>query len=627
MADATYEIFPIKGKKIEIHSSLLELVGTGGVAKVFKRRDSDAVALKIYHSPAAIDWKKIEYQILNPIERHENKINKLKGFAWPLSIVWSNGKKVGIVLPYYDADYWISLDNWVEGRLLRNLSYENQSLSYRILILRNLAHKLAYAHAAKCSVIDLRPSNILVHNNSCDVCLIDCDSFRLEPKHEAVFPGSHVSAGYISPEALRTALDIPLLNENQDRYAYAVIAFQVLNYGIHPFQGILRQGRRDAETNDQKARLGLYAYKQPDVKNNNRSPVISPLPQSVHNAWPTDLRNLLDQALTKEARPTLRDWKRYFDRVIREKLLSRCDKHPSEVRHIRFQDYICGACHRQDAIRKIKPPEPSAIKSLEPKAISYSPVPKPPKSADNWFRFVVGSAFLFFGWLIFFSGSSHHVENKPSPLSVTPNAKLATEGEPSFKNSDRPDKITITALQQRLNWLGYNAGVPDGIVGSKTRSAIQELQEQLGIIPDGLASELLLKKAKDFGNERLYFSICNHSSKRISIATGVPKSPNSDVTFKGWYDIPPLDCTTSIEAFFGRHNKIFAYAYGENTTGQWRGKSVPPEFFCIDPMEKFELLQYNDMPCNLPFKLVQVIKYEIQRPSASIVRIERKFTD
>lgn len=59
-------------------------------------------------------------------------------------------------------------------------------------------------------------------------------------------------------------------------YALAVILFQLLNRGTHPFQGIITDPDITCSTNDEKAALGLYSY------GTIRNFQIKPRPQSTH---------------------------------------------------------------------------------------------------------------------------------------------------------------------------------------------------------------------------------------------------------------------------------------------------------------------------------------------------------
>ena len=56
-----------------------------------------------------------------------------------------------------------------------------------------------------------------------------------------------------------------------------------------------------------------------------------------------------------------------------------------------------------------------------------------------------------------------------------------------------PD-ATVKAVQRRLNELGYHAGTADGILGGKTRAAIQAFQRDNAIAADGVASASLLRQ-------------------------------------------------------------------------------------------------------------------------------------
>jgi peptidoglycan hydrolase-like protein with peptidoglycan-binding domain len=47
-------------------------------------------------------------------------------------------------------------------------------------------------------------------------------------------------------------------------------------------------------------------------------------------------------------------------------------------------------------------------------------------------------------------------------------------------------------VQERLNALGYPAGVPDGRLGETTRSGVKQAQARYGLPPDGYPTRELL---------------------------------------------------------------------------------------------------------------------------------------
>jgi membrane-bound lytic murein transglycosylase B len=54
------------------------------------------------------------------------------------------------------------------------------------------------------------------------------------------------------------------------------------------------------------------------------------------------------------------------------------------------------------------------------------------------------------------------------------------------------------ALQRRLNELGFDAGEPDGIPGSRTKAAIRAFQREAGLPQDGHPSADLLEQLARF---------------------------------------------------------------------------------------------------------------------------------
>jgi len=57
-------------------------------------------------------------------------------------------------------------------------------------------------------------------------------------------------------------------------------------------------------------------------------------------------------------------------------------------------------------------------------------------------------------------------------------------------------RANIKALQAALNNLGLNAGVPDGVLGPKTRAAVRAYQKTAGLPPDGYATMKLVERVR-----------------------------------------------------------------------------------------------------------------------------------
>ena len=65
--------------------------------------------------------------------------------------------------------------------------------------------------------------------------------------------------------------------------------------------------------------------------------------------------------------------------------------------------------------------------------------------------------------------------------------RIKGSGKLIAKPIDEPllSKDNVLTIQQTLNLLGYDTGVPDGMAGPKTRSAARQFQSDIGLVADG----------------------------------------------------------------------------------------------------------------------------------------------
>jgi localization factor PodJL len=71
---------------------------------------------------------------------------------------------------------------------------------------------------------------------------------------------------------------------------------------------------------------------------------------------------------------------------------------------------------------------------------------------------------------------------------------------PGNAAADREARDLIAAIQRELNRLGYRTGVPDGIAGNRTRTAIERFQRESGLDVTGTATDQLLDRLRVSGN-------------------------------------------------------------------------------------------------------------------------------
>jgi DNA-binding helix-hairpin-helix protein with protein kinase domain len=303
-------------------------------------------------------------------------------FAWPLFIIWDKtGNEVGFLMPLVDTHESFTLDHYYDLGLFKKLnSPDEAALSYKLEIAKNLSRLVADLHSHGHFFIDCKPQNIRVFKRNHVVTFIDCDGFSIMGKHER-FPAELLSTDYIAPEAQRNNTPPANLDQFQDRYALAVILFQLLNRGTHPFQGVITDTDPSLNTNDEKAALGLYPH------GIEAHPRIKPRPQSTHHLWREETRILFDQAFaygSPVARPSAQEWARHFENLLATKSLVRCEKHPHDVSHMRFRNVHCAACYLRALPEFVLPTTTSNLPRAQVSNWAPAPVqPRPIKPATG----------------------------------------------------------------------------------------------------------------------------------------------------------------------------------------------------------------------------------------------------
>lgn len=304
---------------------------------------SGKLALKLYHEPSKDPERpqKIQQMLLAPPD-DEGMVH----FAWPIAKVEDKkGEFAGYAMPLLPLSEYANLDLLLtrKGRELGKLP---QSREFRIRAAGNLARRVAQLHDQGHFIIDLKPANMLVNRRTADIVVVDCDGFAIQGK-DSFIPGHQYTTGYIAPEAWQQQEKPEALGKAQDLFALAVIIFQLLNEGLHPYQGVPR-GKQAIPT-DTQSRIGsnLFAYSTP------ANPKIQPSPWSLHNDFPAPLASAFRNAFRPNVqRPTAKDWVSKLDRAVSS--LKRCANNTDHG----FWGDGCVVCQQALVEVKVKRPSP-----------------------------------------------------------------------------------------------------------------------------------------------------------------------------------------------------------------------------------------------------------------------------
>ena len=522
-------------------------LGKGATATVYRSSINGAsYAAKIFHDKSKLDLEKIEAMLANP---PSNLTGVTAGidyprYSWPISIIQDSfGQAVGYVMPLIDQKESFTLDHYYDKNLGKKLNSPDEvALSYKIEIAANLSKLIADLHSHRHCFVDCKPQNIRVFKRTHAVTLLDCDGFSINDNNGKRFPAELLSTDYISPEAFREQKSAKDLGEYHDRYALATIIFQLLNGGIHPFQGI-PTGQVTAATNDEKAAQGLYPHGLVS------DPRIKSRPQSVHNCFDDATRELFDKAFMglPKYRPSAAEWAAHLDGLLQNKQLTRCDQHPYDIRHMRFMGKPCPECQLKN-ISDSKSAKSKSSVNLPPitnPSIS-SPIPVATGNSTNFISWILGILVVGIICLIYYANNpSTTVTYSPRDLGKFTSQINAIHAIPSSNLSTYASGAKVSTKSLKLLGIAW-----DKIIAPKETAyyplafKLSEESYELGH-PEG-ASNLGYMYEYGIGTTQSYEKAAVWYQKAINM--GQPHSAQAELQLAQLYQYGKLGPANPIKA-------------------------------------------------------------------------------
>jgi DNA-binding helix-hairpin-helix protein with protein kinase domain len=299
----------LAGGKMEYR--LGEMIAEGGEGKVFIVQDRDDIVAKIYKEFEPGRKEKLRL-MADMSSRGLRKVS-----AWPLSSLSdSQDGTVGFVMESLVG--WQPLHNAYQIRSRLKL-FPHQTYSFLVRAARNLATCVHHVHEEGLVIGDLNESNVCVNANAM-VKLIDVDSFQVAGPTD-LYPCRVGKAELLAPELQGHSLEGLIRTPEHDRFALAVLIFQCLVFGRHPFAGAI--AHNEDVSLESCIEQGYYAYTR------NRTIPVKPPPYLDLDWVPDSIRDLFEDAFdpTSEQRPTAKAW--YFALKELESSLIICAENPS----------------------------------------------------------------------------------------------------------------------------------------------------------------------------------------------------------------------------------------------------------------------------------------------------------
>jgi DNA-binding helix-hairpin-helix protein with protein kinase domain/Flp pilus assembly protein TadD len=207
---------------------LTEQLGRGGEGAVFSCEDDFELVAKIYHQPVTEEKaEKLRWMADNKNE------HLLKVAAWVVDVLKDapDGKVVGFLMPNVRAKEIHELYSLKS----RRVHFPEATWHFLVHTAANLARGFYSLHRDKHVMGDINHGNCVVLADG-TVKLIDCDSYSIS-RGDFRYRCEVGVATHLAPELQRVDLGEIEREAKHDNFGLAVIIFQLLFLGRHPFSG------------------------------------------------------------------------------------------------------------------------------------------------------------------------------------------------------------------------------------------------------------------------------------------------------------------------------------------------------------------------------------------------------
>jgi hypothetical protein len=244
-----------KGKTFQ----LSKVIGRGGEAVVHRVAGQPDLLAKIYTRPGSEREEKLAWMIANPPDDPAAHMGHTS-IAWPREMLYDGGKFSGYLMPHI-RDTVPALS--VFHPRLRLQTFHQFTRKHLHNTAYNIAAALGAVHARSYVVGDLNESNVLVARSTL-VTLIDTDSFQVRLPGRLGTTRTHFcevgKPEYLPPELQRADLKKTVREPEHDRFALAVLIFQLLMDGNHPFRARW-VGSGEKPSFPERIERGLFPYR------------------------------------------------------------------------------------------------------------------------------------------------------------------------------------------------------------------------------------------------------------------------------------------------------------------------------------------------------------------------------
>ena len=295
-----------------------EMLGSGGEATVYAIEGSTEDVIKIYHP-----GKEPTGEAANKLQAMDDWMTRPKAasepghpaLAWPSQVVTGNsGQSVqGFLMPRVNENSTMEIGKYFHewdrnDKIGKMGGWKLNEKEVKYTIIRNLSKIVSSVHQAGHVIGDINEKNFLVNPQTGQVSLVDCDSLQIrDNRNKRVYLCRVGRLEYTSPEILREMVGncwdsacpsgstphekkytcIGQRTTDHDLFGMAVLIFQVLMDGTHPFDCVIEGYAPQAgTTRKDKILNGYYPFsrnKPPNIRirNNREKDMFASIPEPI----------------------------------------------------------------------------------------------------------------------------------------------------------------------------------------------------------------------------------------------------------------------------------------------------------------------------------------------------------
>jgi len=311
--------------------SLTDEIGRGGEGAIYSSPSDILECAKIYLKSAPPETlTKLSLMVSNPPSDPTYALRKHRSISWPSALLYKSSAKsevAGFFMPKLDLKVFQKALLFIDPQDRTARFGGGFTWKHIVTAATNLSSAVAAIHAQGYCIGDLNESNILIAPNAL-ISLIDCDSFQVpDTAAGRTYRCSVGKPEYTAPELSGKRLCDVDRTIASDSFALAVLLFQLLMEGTHPYQA---KGRlvENAPSTEAKILLGHFPY---TMRGKDIAPPDHAPPYEILHP---DIRKLFERCFTighknSGDRPTAREWFTAFRNI--NKSFQQCPKNPNHL--------------------------------------------------------------------------------------------------------------------------------------------------------------------------------------------------------------------------------------------------------------------------------------------------------